>query len=473
MIRWFVYVAAIIMCGQSVYAQEFTETKDTLVVIPGRDHGRPNVLKNVIDAVTEALNGLGRFVVSDRTEISTIMREQDFLLSDLADKNPVELGRFISANKVIIVNLGQYSSERKVSTTTTSTKTKDQKKDVTKDETKSKTTVWYESVVSASLKAVDLETAEVVNTFTLTGKGRGESEDGALDAGLSHLGTLVRSEARRLYPLRLRILEKRGNTVVLAGGRNLGIVKNAEYRILRPGRTKTFGGKSYEITGDKIGLVRIVRVENDLSYAMILRGFNAIGEKHYAKERLKGLDGGALFDLLFKPDGSSYFIQVFLEPDAYTPNTGLFYFGLGSAKDNRDGDLSQMRFGIYGHQKFLRTQWVDLGVREEIGLFRAGGAKDDSSNVLDRQWRWQGSATAFLNVYIKDNLVVFGSASYQTVLGGKLDNWEYQESITVTNQDNEEIKKKKKRSAYWDPAKGERTLDPNAVFVSLGIKFVW
>jgi hypothetical protein len=234
--------------------------------------------------VVNAFVNLKRIRVIERTQVEKIIKEQDFMLSDMAQTNEsVKMGSLLGAEYIVLGQIQQLSV-------------------VTHNDTG-----WtafpsdgfiYEGTVELGLRLISVTTGEVIASKNLKGGTGFLYQKTPAEAAYKALGYIEKEVAdwlRMAFPAEGIIVEiskqKKGEAkeVVINCGKDLGIRKDDIFKVFYETEVEIDGAMVKKSTD--IGKLVVTKVEQDGTFSRceVDKGGKAIAEKIAAGIRLKAV----------------------------------------------------------------------------------------------------------------------------------------------------------------------------------------
>lgn len=256
--------------------------KIKVAVIP-QDRERQWTKDITVASLEDALVSGGRFAVLSRSELDSVMREQQFSNSDLVDPNAaVRIGKALAAQYVIIAKCVSLENKEKSGGFGFGGINVNQK-------TKTMTTsVQMQLIDTESTQIIESKsyTDKVENKSTQTSSGGNETDAPGQDAYRDLMVKFAKDFADRLslsIPIEALVVLVKNNQVAIDAGSEKAVTEGLEFEVILEGepiRDSAGNVLSYDTT--KIGRIRAVRVEPKLAWCDVVETYDASGRPEAA-----------------------------------------------------------------------------------------------------------------------------------------------------------------------------------------------
>ncbi len=387
--------------GFQLYAQKVTTGRQTVVVLPGNTAQHPQQTTRVVNLTVELMEKLGRFEVLDRRTTDQTLAEIKLKLEGFLDENAViEIGNLMSSDIGMVVDLTSFSVE----------KNRDIKAAQDKTSSEVVVTTRYDAVIEVSLRQFDINTSKALKTISVRGTGEGDSGVDAEGSAFSSLRSQLFESLKGFYPLLLTVKEKGSRHVVISGGKDLGIYRGMKFDVYDD-------LKAYQ----RCGLVIVERADDNTAVAKILKGFSAIGEGNYLREKINAFPETAVSLNFSKGYFADDIMAVDLCAEFNTFNT--LGGGINLMLSLGDADADFFRGNLFGIFKPLLADMYDLGIRGGIGITHLfGGEDEEGHSVMSQEFQLTGGLAG--NIYFSRKLALFAAWDYYFYLF-RINDWYY------------------------------------------------
>lgn len=327
--------------------------KKSLLILPSefKKYESNSIEVEIAAYVTSLAVNLGRYEVIDRNVLESIMKEQRLQLSGVVnDSMIVEIGNIAAAEEGLIIDVLTYSQ-----------KGVPPKKDDDDDDDDANDSFWGElgkalgkglveaivhgsdeeekypnniqTILSVSLKKVNIETGQVLQSATInvghTGGTRGKSREKTFKK--FKRATLI--ELKNFYLLTMIITKMDDGRIFIPGGYEIGIEKGTMFEIFRPGNTIEINGKIFRSEGKRVGFLEANKILDEGNIARPVKVWEPIKSGYKAVE-------------FHRPLGAGYFSYTQLTSGAFSLNlvaelfpfnvyNGWFAFRYMNGRDSR------------------------------------------------------------------------------------------------------------------------------------------
>ncbi|MCH8304856.1 MAG: hypothetical protein IIB94_06965 [Candidatus Marinimicrobia bacterium] len=290
--------------------------KKPLLILPSefKKYNSNSIQTEISTHVANIAINLGRYDVIDRNALESIMEEQRLQLSGVInDSMIVEIGNISSAAEGLIIDVLAYSQK--------GVPPKEEKNDeddddnttgsfwgeigkalgkgiiesiVHESEKKEKYPNNIQTILSVSLKKVNIETGQVLQSATIevghTGGNRGKSREATFKK--FKRATLI--ELKNFYLLTMTITILDDGRIFIPGGYEIGINKGTMFEIIRPAKTLEIRGKVFKTEGERVGFVEANEILDEGNFARPIKVWEPIRSGYTAVEFHRPIVGGYL-----------------------------------------------------------------------------------------------------------------------------------------------------------------------------------
>ena len=217
------------------------------------------VAEIMTEQLSTTIHNSGNYTVVERTQLSTVLKEQGFQNIAANPQTAVETGKLTGA---------QYTILGKVTMA-----------DVTANELKvianrfgigkGKLANPYECKVALDFRFVDNQTGEVIFAKTVEGTKAGDSKEIVLYGACKEAAQNALLEIQNHNPFVARIVEIAGEDIYIDQGVESGLHKGETLVIAREGGPIVINGKIVGMKQTKVGLAQVVEVNAEYSICRI------------------------------------------------------------------------------------------------------------------------------------------------------------------------------------------------------------
>ena len=256
------------------------------------------------NALTNKLLDLGRVDVISRSEVDTILDEQNFQQSGLVDTSTAqELGNILGVDKIFVGNVDRLTTSRSDGD--------------------------YNGETQITIRLIDVSSGQILTSYSLDGSSR---EDGRTDARAEAINDAFGRDFERKLRQRYAItsfveeISISGDKVDLFGGREMGISSGDRYYVLRD-------DNGFE---SKIGKIEIEQTSADRARAKVLWQIEPIEVDDRVREvahRRRDMTG--IFARGFSSDASAYKVGASISTErAFAGSTAFdIFYARGEQQD--------------------------------------------------------------------------------------------------------------------------------------------
>ncbi len=237
-------------------------------------------LDHAVNKTIEMLVEVGRFDVVSRSDLDEILQEQERDLLDITDDEySIETGEILGVQRGFVGSIENLSTDFSDGD--------------------------YSGNVDISLRLLDIETGEVIDTFSPTGTGTGDSRSEAKnDAIDSAFDGNLRTEIREEFSLTSYVADIRNGEVIFYGGEEIGVKEGMRYYVY--GIYEDWDDETFH---ERIGMIEVERVGEDSSMGAVLWQDQAITEGARLEEvpydqLSKTYAGATMFKVTGRDDGN-------------------------------------------------------------------------------------------------------------------------------------------------------------------------
>ncbi len=228
------------------------------------------------------LMSLNRHEVIDRAHLDVILKEQALMLSGvLTDSVMMELGQISSASEALIVTLHQHT-QKGVPPDDDATNDKSDLsfgqqlalivvKGLVEGSRKKDYSNNIQTYVSADVNLVNLESGQVLGSFTLEGHNTGGSAGRSMGLALKNLGKDLENKLKEMFLVQVEVVRTDVSDIYCIPGSEMGVKEGSIYVLRSSPDTLMNNGKIHELPGRRIGFIKCVDVSPDLFRGKMVR----------------------------------------------------------------------------------------------------------------------------------------------------------------------------------------------------------
>ncbi len=206
--------------------------------------------------LADYLNSSGRVKVVERVILDKLLQELNLGSSDLADKETaLRLGKILAAR---LMATGSF--------------------------------YYLPGSTLLSLRVIDTETSRISMV-----ENRRINSAASMDRDLLTLNRKLLREITDKYPLRGYIIQPEGQNMVLINiGSRQGVVLGTKFQVIEEGKTINYKGRTLRGAPSQKGIIKVVKVEPDLSHATIIKAETTLSGDDKIQEILEENDQNAI-----------------------------------------------------------------------------------------------------------------------------------------------------------------------------------
>lgn len=419
---------------------------------------------------------LKRFRIIDRTTLEAILEEQALQMSGVvSDSAIVRFGQISAAREALIVDVITFGQKGVKPEEDKEEDRKDRKTarkaglfgvivkslvDVAVSESKKDQEEEYEDNIQTTLQArvtkVDTETGEAITSFTISSSYTGGTRAKSLATVLTRISFQSAIELRSMYRLFTEVLETGPGHVLLYLGDEIGVTPGTLFRITKPRTQRTIRGKSVEISGEAVAIVRSSSVAQNSNNANILRKWGQIEPGYEALEMPSAIFSWGMFGTYgLEIAQTSFGFQAYWK--SFSRMGGGITFGLGTVKDTRNDIDFTLNFGGDFYFRLVNNPAWSLMGTVKIPVNIAFRPDDDGNNAFSTVFSPRIGGR--IDLMTSPNRDLFIQVEY--AIGAAQSPWQYTEG---------EDEDSKTYRAKWNGVAPE--IDPRGIYISLGIRFI-
>ncbi len=253
---------------------EFAFSGDSLSYLTGSG---PTSRESFMSRLEGALLRTERFTIVDRISLDKVAAEQALGLSGMIDpEKAAKVGQMRGAQGIVygsVLNMSVHTENVKNIFTGNM-----EEQDVAN--------------VSLDARLMDTATAEVLTSVSASGQATGSvgAGDSLLAQAFDEACWDAAKKMAASFPFKLTVLQGGSDQIYLEGGKDIGVVLNQEYDVVRQvGEIKNVQGKILGLKKQKVGKIRVTQVEENYSLAQVFQGKNIqVGDKVESTPKISG-----------------------------------------------------------------------------------------------------------------------------------------------------------------------------------------
>lgn len=277
MLKKFLIVIAVLMINLSL-AITCQAAKKVVAVMPLENVSGYDELR-VAEIMTEnlmvALQNSGSYIVSERAQAGTILREQGF--QNLTSSSPVEMGEMTGASYSVIGKVTMAA----ITANPTGMLIEHfiEKLDNGNNSILAQAGAYVHHVkakVAMNVRFVDNRTGEVVFAKTFEGSKSGQNPEIALNEACKVVAMNFLQELQGMNTFAARIAEISGSDIYIDGGSDIGIGQGEILTVVRETSPIVINGQIVGMKSDAVGKVIVVAVNSNYSICRAESGASSI-----------------------------------------------------------------------------------------------------------------------------------------------------------------------------------------------------
>ena len=377
---------------------ESPEKKNLLILLSEfKKYDSNSIEVEIAEYVTKIAVNLGRYEVIDRNALESIIEEQRFQLSGLAnDSMIVEFGNIAAAEEGLMIDVLTYSQEG-----IPPAKDDDDDDDAdgsflgelgkalgegiiglirhgSDEEEEYANNIL--TILSVSLKKVNIETGKVLQSALISVDHMGGNRGKSKKETFKKFQKATTIELKNFYLLTMVVTKMDDGKIFIPGGYEIGVKKGTMFEIIRPGKKIEIKGKTFTFEGERIGFLEANKILDDGNIARPVKVWEPIESGYKAVE-------------FHRPQGAAYFSYTQLTSGAFGLNfvaefspfnvyNGWMAFRYMNGKDSRDERDHGIGFDFGPSMKIYNGNTFSLRARGGIG-FLTFFKKDDANKLVN------------------------------------------------------------------------------------------
>ena len=235
--------------------------KKTVAVMPLENvsgYTEQQVAEIMTEQLIAAINGSGNYVVVERTQMGTVLREQGFQSITGASEKSAEIAGadYSVLGKVMIAEVSNTAAG-----------------ELTKKlfGQKSHTVLMhqYRGRVSLNFRLVNTATGEILFDQTVEGEKTGKTREGAIHDACKVTAENALKEIQQYNPFSARIVEISGDVIYIDAGFDSGLKNGETLVVAREVKPIEVDGKIVGMTHKEIGRAKITEINSEYSICKI------------------------------------------------------------------------------------------------------------------------------------------------------------------------------------------------------------
>lgn len=242
--------------------------KKTVAVMPLENvsgYTEQRVAEIMTEQLIAAINGSGNYIVVERVQMGTVMKEQGFqsvTSGGASDTSAIAGADYSVVGKVIMADVSNTAANELA-------------KKIFGPNGHTILMHSHRGRVSLNFRFVDNKTGEIIFDATVEGDKTGKTIDGAIHDACKDAANEALKEIKTHNPFTARIIRISGDLVYIDAGLDSGIQKGETLVVVREENPIESGGR-FVVTHTKIGNVKITEVNREYSICQINKRTGAI-----------------------------------------------------------------------------------------------------------------------------------------------------------------------------------------------------